>query len=136
MKVRAALVAAVGTVTIFTFSTSTATASGDPAGWQLVGGSDFYPDAEGSGCHTKPLNSGGGNIRVTYHTYGGHDEMRSLGIWEYDPDNPDDFIIRIDVANGWSKTANVDGFTDGANGKAELIFRGPCTGAPWITLED
>ncbi|MFG2690889.1 hypothetical protein ACGFWG_32820 [Streptomyces sp. NPDC048405] len=136
MKLRNVLIAAVGTLTIFSMSTSTASASGDPAGWQSAGNSDFYPDAKGSRCHTKPLPSGGGSIRLTYHRPGGQLDGK-INVWEYDPDNPDDFVISMGYMwDGVVDTAYVGNFVDGSNGKAEIYFSGPCTGAPWVHMDD
>ncbi|MEU1408430.1 hypothetical protein ABZ471_40090 [Streptomyces sp. NPDC005728] len=129
------LAAALGALAISALSM--APASADTPGWQSVGNSEFYLDADGSGCHTKPLESGGGHIKVTHFRPGRPTDWASISVWEYDPDNPDDHIITLpDMQDGMHYEPWVGGWEDGDNGKAEIYFRGPCTGAPWVHMDD
>ncbi|GAA5036349.1 hypothetical protein GCM10023317_90290 [Actinopolymorpha pittospori] len=76
------------------------------------------------------FESGGGAFRVTWHYPGGDpNDVTSLSLWEYDPDNADDFVDNIrQIRNGTSVIFTDISYTvDGTNRKAELYFRGPCT---------
>ncbi|MFJ8002977.1 hypothetical protein [Streptomyces fagopyri] len=134
MKLRSALISAMGVLAISTLSTVPASAE---AGWQSLGNSDFYLDADGSGCHTETFSSGGGYIRASYYRPGHPDTATILRVYEYDPDNADDYITEWDTYDSSiPATFYVENYTDGDNGKAEIYFRGPCTGAPWVHVDD
>ncbi|MFD6149105.1 hypothetical protein [Streptomyces sp. NPDC060243] len=106
------------------------------AGWQSLGNSYFYATS-GSSCHTKHFSSGGGEIRIGYWRPGDTESIDDLKVWESDPNNPDDFIGTIRMMDGWApKQINVGIFTDGDNGKAEIYIAGPCTGDPWVHIDD
>jgi hypothetical protein len=134
VKFRGALIAAVGMLAMSTLSAAPASAA---AGWQSLGNSDFYLDADGSGCHTKKFYSGGGYIRVSYYRPGHPDNKTShVRVYEYDPNNADDFVHEFFPYDGQAFVIDVDRFVDGDNKKAEIYFRGPCTGAPWVHVDD
>jgi hypothetical protein len=114
---------------------ATSPAYADAPGWQFVGSSNFYARADYSYCYTKNISVDGGSVLAKYYRPG-NDSWAAIQVWEYDPDNPDDFVITIDLQDGAQEDFNADSFDDGSNGKAELYFRGPCTGAPWVSVYD
>ncbi|WP_435616006.1 hypothetical protein [Streptomyces coelicoflavus] len=125
---------ALGTLTTFMLSVSPASAA-DPAGWQSIGNRDFGPTS-GSQCDTSIVYSGGGWIRTSYYRPGHPDDQTLIGIWEYDADNADEHITNISIQDGQAYENLVADYTDGSNGKAEIYYVGPCTGAPWVHVDD
>ncbi|MDX3067985.1 hypothetical protein PV518_38495 [Streptomyces sp. ND04-05B] len=130
------LVAALGVLAISALSTTPASAE---AGWQSLGNSDFYPDADLNGCHTRTFSSGGGYIRYTFSRVSHDGEQTTLRIYEYDAGNADELIDTRHPYDGTVATVYVDNFTDGDNGKAEIYFKVSeigCNGAPWVHVDD
>ncbi|BFO15288.1 hypothetical protein SHKM778_16760 [Streptomyces sp. KM77-8] len=133
MKFRSALVTAVGMVAVSILSATPASAA---PGWQYLGGSDFYPDKTGAGCHTNRFSSGGGWIKLTYYRPGYPYTSTKIRVYEYDPDNADDFVHEMMIYDWTTAEVYVDDFVDGDNKKAEIYFRGPCEGAPSVHVYD
>ncbi|WP_431997307.1 hypothetical protein [Streptomyces fungicidicus] len=117
MKIRKALAATFGTLAMSLISISPASA--DSSGWQNLGNSNFH--SCGTYCHTDVFSSGGGYVRTYLYTPSSN--IKSVQVWEYDPDNADDFIITLDLADYWYKDCYVGNFTDGSNGEAEIYYR-------------
>ncbi|MGW0846371.1 hypothetical protein ACWD26_40815 [Streptomyces sp. NPDC002787] len=136
MNFRSGLVAALGVLAISALSTVPASAE---AGWQSLGNSNFYPDADGNGCHTTTFSSGGGYIRYSFYRVTNSGDRTTVRIYEYDAGNADELISTGYPYDGTVARVYVDNFTDGDNGKAEIYFKvseSDCNGAPWVHVED
>ncbi|PPS77825.1 MULTISPECIES: hypothetical protein [Streptomyces] len=131
------LVAALGVLALSTLATTPASAE---AGWQSLGNSEFSPDADGNGCHTKNFSSGGGYIKVSFYRPGHPDDSTTVRLYEYDSNNADELMYTWSTYDSTNQTFFVDTFTDGDNGKAEIYLKlssdADCTGAPWVHVDD
>ncbi|MFF7391004.1 hypothetical protein ACFZAE_21510 [Streptomyces scabiei] len=130
------LVAALGGLAISALSIAPAHAE---AGWQSLGNSGFYSDADLNGCHTRTFSSGGGYIRWYFYRPGHPDDRTTVRVYEYDAGNADELIGTSYPSDGMVSRLYVDDFTDGDNGKAEIYFKvsdSDCTGAPEVHVDD
>lgn len=128
------LTIALGVVAVSTLSLAPASAA-DPPGWQIIGARDFY--MSGSTCATSPaLVAQGGYILTEYIRPGFPDDLTHIQIWEDDPDNADDYITTLAIKDGQAYQNLIEDYTDGDNGSAEIYYKGPCTGAPWVSVYD
>jgi hypothetical protein len=110
-------------------------ANHDESGWQWAGRltlsnySSFWSSYYGATMYQSGrINSGGGNINIC------RDSSKSIGtyrLWEYDPgDGNDDYIGTYFLGTAtWCKVVDVDAFTDGDNGDAEIYAVGTNKGA-------
>lgn len=129
--VRTSLLAGVALTSAVAFATPA------PALAASLGNSEFYPYSDGT-CRTKVFSSNGGVVKLTFYWPGSESTYTNLDLWEYDPDNPDDFVDNVfQIRDGQSVTwTNLSSTVDGDNNKAELYWIGPCAGAPWIHIDD
>ncbi|MCY9007226.1 hypothetical protein [Peribacillus frigoritolerans] len=116
MKKKFLAALAFSTVALTSVFASSASASGDEAGWQYVGAFDVHVTS-----NSNVLMSGGGNIEITmWNTYSAS-QARGVKVYEDDPAG-DDYITTILLAPGAEKVVSVSGYTDGTNGKAEIYL--------------
>ena len=87
----------------------------DSAGWQKLG----------TYSQSQIFYSGGGYIKFCAHVPVG---IIEFDLYEYDPDNADDYVGTTYLSDGECQTFNVDKFVDGTNHKAELYYHASSSG--------
>lgn len=92
------------------------------SGWQKLG----------TFKENQRFNSGGGYIKVCAHSPVG---ILEYSIYEYDPDNADDFVKTVYLGDGDCAKISVAKFVDGSNKKAELYYTSTSSGTS-VTVYD
>jgi hypothetical protein len=92
------------------------------SGWQKLG---TYNESQ-------VFNSGGGYVKVCAHAPVG---ILEFTLYEYDPDNADDYVDTLYLGDGSCQTVNVAKFVDGSNKKAELYYKSSSDGTS-VTVYD
>jgi hypothetical protein len=92
------------------------------SGWQKLG----------TFTESKVFNSGGGYVKVCAHVPVG---LVEFTLYEYDPDNADDYVTTTYLGDGSCETIYVDKFVDGGNNKAELYYKSSSDGTS-VTVYD
>ncbi|SDY05268.1 hypothetical protein [Thermoactinomyces sp. DSM 45892] len=94
-----------------------------PGEWDYLGMSEFKwnKDLKKYVTGTKP--SHGGDYKFCVSLEGVH-ETEKIELWEYDPDNPDDHILTINLRDDQCHVVHdVGRFIDGTNKTAEFYLR-------------
>lgn len=92
------------------------------SGWQKLG--TYY--------ESQVFHSGGGYIKLCAHAPVG---ILEFALYEYDPDNADDYVTTTYLGDGSCQTIYVDKFVDGTNNKAELYYKSSSNGTS-VTVYD
>lgn len=102
--------------------TPLSSAFADTSGWQKLG---TYNESQ-------VFYSGGGYIKLCAHAPIG---ILQFTLYEYDPDNADDYVTTTYLGDGDCQSIYVDKFVDGANNKAELYYKSSSNGTS-VTVYD
>lgn len=92
--------------------------SASAADWDYLGNSFFQWNSTSGSYLTKQFQSTGGYFKICT-TYGS--PKATYTIWEYDPDNADDWVGSYTLGSEACATHYVQSFVDGDNRRAELF---------------
>ncbi|MFD3583956.1 hypothetical protein [Streptomyces sp. NPDC058683] len=102
------------------------------SGWDYIGDTEF-PVSTADYIRSGRALSTGGDIQACIAT--GNTRKYAYDLWEYDPDNDDEFVGAVDGAGCWI-WRNIGKYVDGDNKRAEFYIGTYDNEALWVHWYD